>query len=200
MKKRITSVLAMIAIVAFIIPVTVTGQENKEKEIEKTVEKRIKIVAVDNKGEKTIIDTILTGDDDMESILIGKDLEWISEEDIGEKVVKTEEGNVFVYSTAGDKKFSVYAKGDSKLIDKEGDTTHNSFVWAEKPAKLKDGQVHIIIHSKNEVEDLLIDGDAVITIKDGKVKVEGDGLKMNISEEGEAKSIKEKKVKKEKRK
>ncbi len=78
-------------------------------------------------------------------------------------------------------------------IGEESEGENKEIEWVEQSAPLKDGQVHIVIHSNNEVEDLIIDGDAVITIKDGKVKVDSEGLKMNVKEEGKEKEIKGKK-------
>ena len=54
-------------------------------------------------------------------------------------------------------------------------------VKSSDPGKdLKDGEVKITIRSKGEVEEVVVDGDAVITIKDGKTTIEGKKVEKEI--------------------
>lgn len=248
MKRKSNIIIAAVIALIFFIPTTMIAQEKKEKEIEKKIEKRVMIVTVDESGEKTVIDTTILEDSDLEKVLHKDGMVWVGKDDKNMKTIKTKDGNVFIFSGDDKAKFSVYSKGDNKAagedenvyVIKKGDKDSFSIIsindedlahtkdgniimksssgkghsymvkvsedgeeavkWIEKDQKLKEGQVHIVISSNNEVEDLIIDGDAVITIKDGKVKVDGEGLKMNIKEEGEPKMVKVKKIKKENKK
>lgn len=260
MKRNLTLIITAITALLILSPAALNAQEEKEKEIEKKIEKKIKIITVDESGEKTILDTTITGDSDIEDIHLGKGMKWIVEDDGDPGGIKTKEGNIIIVTGDDKETFSIFTKGDKKVIGEEGsvyvmrkggkdsysiisigeeseddkkeikiqideniiyskdgniikkssgseghgyilkvdEDGEKKLEWLEQSVHLKDGQVHIVIHSNSEVEDLIIDGDAVITIKDGKVKVDSDGLKMNVKEEGEAKEIKGKKIKKEK--
>lgn len=258
MKNKTLIAISIVTALIFFFPTAMIAQEKKEKEVEKKIEKRVMIVTVDDSGKKTVIDTTILDDSDLEKLIHKDGMEWTSEDEGGIKTIKTKDGNVFVISGDDKAEFHVYSKGDNKAIGEDGsvyvikkgdkdsfsiisideedggeekkmnifidenvvhtkdgklimksssakghsyimkvtDDGEKTVKWIEKDQNLKEGQVHIVISSNNEVEDLIIDGDAVITIKDGKVKVDSEGLKMNIKEEGEKKVVKEKKVKK----
>jgi uncharacterized Zn ribbon protein len=253
MKRNLLIILTAVLGIIILTPAELKAQEEKEKKIEKKVEKKIKIVTVDESGERIIIDTVIKGGSDHGIIHLGKGAVYVIDSDKDHKDVKTEDGRYIIVTGDKDKTLSIYSKGDKELIgedklyiitkgdkdsfsivaldeESEGDTMkirmqideeviyakdgnivkkssgsedHTYLVkamadgekkikWTEKSKQLEDNQVHIIIRSKNELEDLIIDGDAVITIKDGKVKVDSEGLKMNSKKEGDSNAKKEK--------
>ena len=258
MKRNLLLIISSFLMVFLLSPALIAQEEN----VEKKIEKRVKIVKVDENGKKVEIDTVLSGDVDLEEFDFGDGVKVFTSK--GDKATKwtTEEGNVFIMKSGDGENIHVYSKDHNKVFDEEGvyvikkgdgktfsimevdeessdkmkkihvmvdeDVVHtkdghvimktskgnnHSYVvtidekgdkdltWVEEGDKLKEGQTHIIIKSKGEVQDLIIEGDAVITIKDGKVKMEGDAIKMDVmKQEGESKVIKEKKViKKEKK-
>lgn len=222
MKRNLTLIITAITALLILSPAVLNAQEEKEKEVEKKIERKIRIVTVDKSGEKTIIDTTITGDSDIEEIQLGKGMKWVMEDKGHLNGIKTKEGNLIIIT--GEKSEGeneemevhideniIYTK-DGNIMKKSSGREGHTFIvkvdedgekeieWVEQSTPLKDGQVHIVIHSNNEVEELIIDGDAVITIKDGKVMVDSEGLKMNVKEEGKGKEIKGKKIKKEKMK
>jgi hypothetical protein len=194
MKRNLIFIL--VAVFSLLISSTdLNAQENKEKETKKKVEKRIKIVKVDESGEKTVIDTTITGDSDIDELQPGEGMIWIMESEDDLDAHKTEEGKFIIVTGDGEESFSFYSKGDKLsgkkggiYMIKEGDMDSFSFVTVDDESKqLEEGQVHITIQTNNDVEDLIIDGDAVITIKDGKVKVDSEGLKTNINKDVDSK-------------
>ncbi|MCD4769962.1 MAG: hypothetical protein K8R35_07340 [Bacteroidales bacterium] len=126
----------------------------QEETGEKKIVKRVKIVTIDENGERTVIDTTVTGDTDLETLDLGEGMKWVHK-------------------------------------DIHKDMTH----FEHHGEEIEEGQSHIIIRSKGEVTDLVIDGDAVITIKDGKVNVEGEKVTIDttVMKKGEGKVVKEKK-------
>ncbi len=61
MKRNRTLILTAITALLILSPAALNAQEEKEKEVEKKIEKKIRIVTVDESGEKTILDTTITG-------------------------------------------------------------------------------------------------------------------------------------------
>lgn len=225
MKRNLLIILTSVLVIMILNPAKLNAQEGKESKIEKKVEKKIKIVTVDESGEKTVIDTIIRDVSDPEIIHIGKGAVWIMDTDIDHKSFKTKEGEYIVISDDKDSfsivtsdeesegeqiklkmhidKNHIYTKDGNVIRKSSGNEDHsymvitsddgeNNHTWLEKPGKLKDGQAHIVIRTNNEVEDFIIDGDAVITIKDGKVKIDSEGLKMNADKKGDSRVKKEK--------
>lgn len=248
MKRNLLIVLIAAMVLVIIAPSSFAQEENTEK----SLKKRVKIVKVDEKGEKVIIDTILTGDMDMEGI---EAVEGIHIKKGDGTTWTIEDGNVFIMKKGDRHKYSFYSDDEGEVIEKEGvivvktddgktfsvieideddedamknimieideDVIHSrgehiimkagknsnhAFIvasdkkgnknleWVSEDDNLKEGQTHIVIRSKNEVQDLIIEGDAVITIKDGEVKMEGDTIKSDISKEkGDSKVVKKKK-------
>lgn len=248
MKRNLLITLIAAIVLMIIAPASFAQEEN----IEKTVKKRIKVVTVDEKGNKVIIDTTLTGDIDLDELELGEGISILKSD---ESKWTIEDGNVFIMKKGDGHKYKFYSKDDNNVIDKEGviivrsddghtfsvveiddddidsmknihveideDIIHSKgehiimkagknsnhtyivktdkkgdaeLAWVYDGNELEEGQTHIVIRSKNEVQDLLIEGDAVITIKDGKAKMEGDTIKKDLHQEkGEKKVVKKKK-------
>ncbi len=141
---------------------------------------------------------------------------WMSE-DGNVFIMKSGEGESFSFYTddegniSKEKNVHIIKKGDGetfsiiKVGEGDEDELHEVYVtvdvkgdknkvWISDDEDLEDGKVHIIIRSKGEVEEMVIDGDAVITIKDGKVTMEGDKAKLHTKhKKGEEKAVKKKK-------
>ena len=120
MKRKSIIIIAAVTALIFFIPSAMIAQEKKEKEIEKKIEKRVMIVTVDESGEKTVIDTTITGDSDAEVLYLKEAMKWVGEDDENMKTIKTKDGNVFIFSGDDKAKFSVYAKGDNKAVGEDG--------------------------------------------------------------------------------
>lgn len=115
----------------------------------------------------------------------------------------SKEQNVHIIKKGDGETFSIVKVGEGDedelheifvTIDEKGDKNK---VWISEDEDLEDGKVHITIRSKGEVDKMVIDGDAVITIKDGKVTMKKDKAELHtIKEEGKVKALKEVKEKK----
>jgi len=225
----------------------------QEKNVDKKVEKKIKIVTIDEEGNRIEKDTVLKGDATfyvLESgekgtnsiytivesdkdgkagtsktftivksgeegnsgskknvYIMSKDsggtftvkesdsLVWVGE---GNKIITGEEmivkagdgegnGTMVFISKPGDKSHSVYIRtDDGKVIEKEV----ISGIHSDLPGE---GESVIIVRTKDGEEILKIKGDAVITIKDGNVKVENSNIKGNEAVNEEVVKAKKKK-------
>ncbi len=116
-----------------------------------------------------------------------------AQEETGEK-----DENIYIVKK-GDKDGSVWISIDKDhKAHKDGhkDIHKDMAIFKHHDVDIKEGSSHIIIRSKGEVTELVIDGDAVITIKDGKVHVEGEKVTIDteVMKKGEKKVVKEKKV------
>lgn len=233
--KRILQLISFSIITMLLTAPIASGQEEN---VEKKVEKRVKIVTVDKDGNKVVLDTTITDETDLSEIypeFFKKNNVKIMSKDKTNKW-KSEDGSVYIMKSGDGESFSFYSddkgniskeknvhiikKGDGetfsivKVGEGDEDELHEVYVtiddknkknvWVSKDQEVEDGKVHIIIRSKGEVEEMVIDGDAVITIKDGKVTMEGDKAKLHsVHKKGEEKVLKEvqeKKVVKKKKK
>lgn len=208
-----------IIILSAMIILTGSFASAQEKGVEKKAEKKVKIVTIDQDGNRTEKDTILKGDatfhviesgegyshktytivksadsettGSKKSIYIMKNdgdtftitesdsMVWIGdgpEKYKGERMIVksgTGEGNdamVFI-AKPGEKSHSFYIKtDDGDFVEKEIITGFHS----EKPAE---GETVIILRTSDSEEIMRIKGDAVITIKDGTVKVDNSNEK-----------------------
>lgn len=204
--KRILINLSLVIILSFFI---VPGTSAQEKE----VEKRIKIVTVDEDGKKVVIDTILTGDMDLEDLdLLPDNIKVHSKEnhriyitsddsEDHEDLIHVKEGNVVIMKKGEGDVFSIYStdlsdEGGHKIMTwtiVDGDTIKKeakaytgksgSFAWVSSGDEkiktidlstndLEDDEKEIIIYSSDGHEKIKIKGDAVISIVDGRVKIE----------------------------
>lgn len=258
MKRNLLTAVSSLLMIFLLSPALLAQEEN----VEKKIEKRIKIVKVDEDGKKVEFDTIITGDMDLEELEFGEGIKVVTTTTGKDGSWTSKKGNVFIMKSGDGENVHVFSKDHNKLIEKDGvfvvkkgdgesfsiveideesgdkmknihisideDVVHtkdghvfmksskgegssyfitvdekgdNALTWIEEDEKLKEGQSHIIIRSNGEVQDLIIEGDAVITIKDGRVEMEGDAIKMDVmKEKGDSKVMKKKKlIKKEKK-
>ena len=163
----------------------------QEETGEKKIVKRVKIVTIDENGERTVIDTTVTGDTDLETLDLGEGVKWVHSSSTGKKGEKRESVNIV--KKGGGEVYTIISIDEDHKAHKDihKDMTH----FKHHGEEIEEGQSHIIIRSKGEVTDLVIDGDAVITIKDGKVNVEGEKVTIDtiVMKKGEGKVVKEKK-------
>ena len=155
MKRNLLITLISAIVIMIIAPASFAQEENDEK----TVKKRIKIVNVDEEGNKVIIDTTLTGDIDLDEFDLG---EGISILEADESTWTIEDGNVLIMKKGDGHKYKFYSNDDNKVIDKEGviimkSDDGNSFSVIEIDEddidRMKNIHVDIdedIIHSKDD--------------------------------------------------
>lgn len=168
---------------------------------EKRVEKRIKIVTVDENGQRVETDTIITADGDKKTIYVGHG---------GEKmvwtVIKSDKDHpgehrkgIYIIGKDGDKSFTITGSDSVVWTDDDMEIDEEMFISShlEEPGE---GESIITIRSSDGFETMKIKGDAIITIKDGSVKVENSSAKVNESNKGDviSESKEVKKIKKEK--
>lgn len=149
--KRILSLAGRLAL-AVLISMAFTIDTNAQ---EKKTERHIKMVRVDDQGNKTEIDTVIKGDDVFvwqgDTIGGGKELKWVAKEGdfdfdfdtdmkMGIKMDEDENGNVFILKS-GDKKAPVFitTEGDSlkkeyrvKVVGVGEHGDHDVLMWNEK--------------------------------------------------------------------
>lgn len=207
----------------------------QEKSVEKKTERKVKIVTIDEDGNRIEKDTILKGDvtfhviesngdythktytivksmdsetpgskksyyimkNDGDSFTITESdsMVWVGdgpEIHKGERViVKSGSGEgkdaMVMIAKPGEKSHSVYIKtDDGNIVEKEIITG----IHSEKPGE---GETVVILRTMDSEEIIKIKGDAVITIKDGTVKVENSNEKgKEVIKEEEVKAPKKK--------
>lgn len=188
---------------------------------EKKTVTRVKIVTVDDKGEKVVIDTTVADFKDLKDIGFGegKGLVYISAE--GETIVATDEDGKnlswTIATTEGDSIgekhgfkiirgkdlhlhvgeesdldhegsffVKVMNKGDDKILLMVDEDDHDVAWHAIDKEEIEGDEKHIIIKSADGEDIFRIKGDAVITIKDGKVNVvSGEGDEKEVIKETE---------------
>lgn len=167
---------------------------------EKRVEKRIKIVTVDENGQRIETDTIITEDGDRKTIYVGhggEKMVWTvikSDKDPGEH-----KKGIYITGNDGDRSFTITESDSVVWTDDDMEIDEELFISShlEEPGE---GESIITIRSSGGFETMKIKGDAIITIKDGAVKVENSSAKVNESNKGDviSESKEVKKIKKEK--
>lgn len=189
--KRIIPILTVLYLFCFLIIPPVQAQE-------KEIEKKIRIVTVDENGKKVVIDTVLTGDIDLEDL------------DLPEGIIIQKKGDHSIIVSDEDTK-SIYV-----TIDKEGDISadkdiHNVVIYtiAEGDTIKKEARAYAGKHeniawvSTGDSEDIQIiegqlfirkgdkDSKAIIISVDesGKEKVKSIGISKGHLDEGEKEII-----------
>jgi len=189
---------------------------------------RVKIVTVDEKGEKVVIDTTVADLKDLKGIGLGEGKSWTFISDEGKTIIATDkDGKNLSWTIVKSEGDSIGGKHGVKIvsgkdihfyIDEDTDIDHegaafvktmkkdgsrmiikvdedgNEAVWhLPDNDEIEGDEKHIIIKSADGEDVFKIKGDAVITIKDGKIDVvSGEGDKKEVIKETE-KTVKKKK-------
>jgi hypothetical protein len=131
MKRTIISLT-----IIFTLILTTQVTIGQEKNIEKKIERRVKIVTIDENGQKVVIDTIYHGDFDEEELIskMGNAMVLsIDEKDIS---VESGEGNLFVVK-----------KGDGNVFMVKSKSDNDSMVWVDK----EHGEMDIGTHGQTKI-------------------------------------------------
>jgi len=198
--KRITKSIILAAGVLLVAPNLTFGQE-------KQTEKKVKIVLTDNKGEKTVLDTVIIGDSQIKTISAkdGKVIYIGSSADAAIHTSGGEKSQVYITISTDDNKNVVISKADSatwtttqggkgqiySIVSPSG--SQKNVIMSTVDVDTKDGKKVIIMSGDAIVEgEKVIIGHASTGLKDvnanySKIVVSRDGVVITIEGEDEAK-------------
>lgn len=199
--KRIAKSIILTAVVLLVTPNLNFGQE-------KQAEKKIKIVVTDNKGERTVVDTVIIGDSQIKTIsakdgkviYIGSSAEAKIHASDGEKehvyiTISTDDNKNVVISKSDSAKWTATQGGKGQVYTIVGPTgSQKNIVMSTDDIDIKDGKKVIIMSD----EAMTVDGEKVIRVhtstklKDddsnsARIVVSRDGVVITIEGEDEAK-------------
>jgi hypothetical protein len=176
MKKFMILLPAALIINLLMLP-DISGQEIK-------TEKKIKIIIADDSGEKVVIDTLLSGDSDIETIKL----------DDGKMIYITGEGKN--HEKAGSKHVTVMVKSDDETGEKIKDNQEESTVTVFSSSDNAEGNKVIVVKKKSE-EDLHTEKniDVFVTSDDDESSIDKsrfvvakDGMVVTVEGEDEEKA------------
>ncbi len=164
--KRISGIL-LILLFAFLVPLlTASGQEKKN-------EQKIKVVINDGSGEKTILDTTFTGDK-LPGMIKLKEGKIITIGDLEDTA--TGKGNVYVYSSSGNK------PGKHIIIASSGDKPHE---WTVERSVIESDDV--MSHNAANSYSITVSDDMDSDSDAPKYIIAKDGIVVTIQCDDEAK-------------